>query len=71
MNDFLPLIANIIFFLMIGTISLMAILGVYVYVRYGQNRTFTIISSLVFITVFMLGIISSYSALYDLIGYYV
>lgn len=70
MNSLLPLIANIGFIVIAGAISLIAALGVYIYVRYGQDQKLSTLSSLIFIAFFVIGLISSYAALRTVINFY-
>ena len=70
MNDLLPTIFNIGFIIIGGLISLVAVLAIYIYVSYGRMRSITVLSSLVFIVIFISLLTAAYATLQTVIEFY-
>jgi hypothetical protein len=59
-------IITIVFFVLIAGLALISLMTAYVFIRYGQNKGITLIVSLVFGAVFLLGTITAFVTLQQL-----
>lgn len=66
-TDLLNPIATIIFVIIIGFFVLVSILAIYIFIRYGQKKTLTVVISLMFVVVFLLGTLSAFASLQNLL----
>ena len=66
----LSTILNIAFLILIGVFTIVSLLAVYVYIRYGRTRTITLVSGAVFIVLYLIGVLAAYAALTNLIDTY-
>ncbi len=51
------------FLLIIGFLALLSLLAIYVFIRYGRTRSITVMTSLAFTAVFVLGAITALASL--------
>ena len=62
-SDLANQISLIVFFVIIGFFALMSLLAAFVFIRYGRNPNFTIVITLVFSALFILGTITAFVTL--------
>jgi hypothetical protein len=56
----------IIFVVVVGFLALISLMAVYVFIRYGQNKALTTITTLAFGTVFSIGVLTAFITLQKL-----
>lgn len=59
-------IINGVFFLVIGFFSLVSLLTIYTLVKYGRSRGIAVVSSLVFIVIFVIGSVTVYKVIQNI-----
>lgn len=65
--DLLNTIATTVFVIIIGFFVLISILAIYIFIRYGHKKPLTVVISLMFIAVFLLGTLSAFASLQKLL----
>lgn len=65
--DLINPIATIAFVVIIGFFALVSVLAIYIFIRYGQKKNLTVVISLMFVAVFLLGTISAFASLQNLL----
>jgi hypothetical protein len=70
MDSSLSTILFLVFWAIVGLFSLLAVLSVYIYVRYGRTRSVTLTSSAVFISLFLIGVGTALVSLQNFISTY-
>lgn len=63
-------ILNLVFLVVIGVFTIVSLLAVYVYIRYGRTLTITLASSAVFLVLYLIAVIAAYTTLQNLIDLY-
>lgn len=59
-SNFINSIVNVLFFLVIGFFAVISLLAIYIFVRYGRRRSFTVLTSFIFAGLFVLGAIQAF-----------
>lgn len=62
-NSIASLLISGIYYVLVGIMTFFSIFGVYVLIRYGQNRSLALLVSLLFTFFFLSSLIQSYSTL--------
>lgn len=62
-TELINLISTLAFFVVIGALTLISLMAIYVFIRYGQKKSFTTIISMAFAAVFFLGTIAAFVSL--------
>ncbi len=70
MNDLIPTVINIVFLIIIGALSLLLALCVYIYVRYGRTPSITITSSIVIVIIFISAVFAALTTTQKIISLY-
>lgn len=65
-QDLIKSVSTIAFFVIIAVLGLISLMTVYVFIRYGQKRSITLIVSLAFGAIFFLGTLTAYVSLQKL-----
>lgn len=61
--DTIQNITNIAFFIIIGVFVLMALLSIYIFIKYGRSSSLTILTSMIFGALFILQTIAAFATL--------
>lgn len=64
--ELIKTVSTIVFFVVITVLSLISLMAIYVFNRYGQKKSITLIISLAFGAVFLLGTLSAFISLQKL-----
>ena len=56
-------IVSVIYYIILIPLAVFSAFGIYIYIRYGESRTFTLITSAVYIALFLILISASHSLL--------
>ena len=56
-------IVSIVYYLLVIPMAIFSAFSLYIYMRYGQNRTFTTVTGLLYIIIFLFFVSSSYTIL--------
>ncbi len=67
----LSTIFHIAFFIVIGVFSIVSLLAVYIYIRYGRTLSITLASSAAFAILMLIGFASAFVSLQNLLELYV
>ena len=65
-TDAIKLIANLVFAVVIILMAAISLLAMYVLIRYGRTRSITVLASMVFAGVFILGALGAYVTLQNI-----
>lgn len=66
MSDIFSLIVSVLFYIIIATLSLLSVLGIFIVVKYGRSPVVTLFSSLVYAGLFSLVLLGAYLTLQQL-----
>ncbi len=56
-------IATVLFFIVILFFAVISLMAIYVFIRYGRNRSLTLMTSLIFAGIFLLGTLTAFVSL--------
>lgn len=70
MNELLPAIINAVFYLIIGFMSMIVLLGIYIFIKYAASGLFAAIISIITVILFLIGVASAFNATQAVIRIY-
>lgn len=62
-TEIINYISSVAFFAVIGLFAIVSLLAIYVFIRYGRTKSITVLISLVFAGVFILGTLAAFLTL--------
>lgn len=59
-------VTQILFFVVIGFLAILSVMGAFVFIKYGRTKSIAIITSLVFAGLFFIGVLTAFITLQNI-----